>query len=142
MGYSLELEELTLTGRLGACRMRWRNELVEATTLEYDLSLGGLYTWDLDHLSLAAGVAGGASIAHQRFATRGHAPSRTSTAPYIALLANATVELGGPVFARLVVRAATRLVKRQPSKASEPELDIELALRAGLLVGLYLSPSP
>ncbi len=137
-GYTLELERLSVGMRLGTCRMDASNALVHARTYEYDGSITGMYTWDLPHLSIASGFAAGATIAHQIFETRGSAPSRTSTAPYVALALDLTMDLHGPWFLRLHTRTATELTQLQQESGLPRELRVLLALRASLLVGMYL----
>jgi hypothetical protein len=138
LGYMLEFERFTLGARLATCRMQSRNDLVRARTDEYDASLAGLYTWDFQRLSFASGIAAGAAIAHQRFETTGLAPSRTSTSPYMGVVADLTLDLSGPMFVRLDLRATTQLVHREVPQLEDTELDVMLALRGALLMGFYL----
>jgi hypothetical protein len=140
-GYSIDLQRLSLGLRLGTCQMEHQNDLLRTHTTEYDASLAGQYVWDFPRLSFAAGLAAGAAIAHQRFETQGSAPNRTSTAPYLAVITNLTVDLHGPIFLRLEARAATEFTTVQERTSVDAKVDVALALRAALLIGVYLSPA-
>jgi hypothetical protein len=137
VGYALELEPLSVGFRLGACGMQTSNDLVRAQSYVYDGSLSGTYTWDLRHVSIGAGLAAGLAITHQSFETRGRAPDRASSSPYVALLADLTISLYGPWFMRLHTRAATELAQIQAAANTPSEMRILLGLRASLLVGSY-----
>jgi hypothetical protein len=138
LGYALELERLSVGLRLGACGTQTSNDLVRAQTYAYDLSLSGMYTWDLPYVSVGTGLAAGILILHQSFETRGSAPDRASTAPYVGLLAELTVALHGPWFLRLNARGATELANIQAVSGMPEETRVLFALRASLLVGVYL----
>jgi hypothetical protein len=137
-GYTLELEHLSFSGRLGACRSTFENEYVQASTAEYEASVAGMYAWDLPQVTFATGLGLGASLAHQRFGTQGHAPSRTSLAPLLALVVDVTLALHGPLFARFDGRAVSQLTTYETQGTAERELDVTFALRGSLLVGIYL----
>ena len=139
LGYALDLEQISLGVRLGACSLHTSNDFVRAHAYAYDGSLSGSYTWDTKHVSVGAGLAAGLSIVHQSFETRGSAPDRTSTAPYLALLTDLTISLHGPWFLRIHARAATELARIQEMSGMPSETRVLLALRAALLVGTYLS---
>lgn len=141
LGYALELEQLSLGLRLGICGAQASNDLVRARAYTYDGSLSGTYTWDLPHVSVGAGLAAGLAITHQSFETRGSAPARTSTAAYVALLAELTMGLHGSWFLRLHTRAATELAEIQEAAGTPSEMRVLLALRASLLVGSYFGAS-
>ena len=136
LGYGLDFERLSLSLRLAGCRAQLENALVSTRSSEFDASVVALYAWDLKYVTLAPGLGLGVNVAHQRFDTAGRAPSRTSTAPYLAFVANLTVDLFGRTFARLDARVASELA-RVRSGASE-RLDVLLSLRAALLFGVYL----
>jgi len=82
-------------------------------------------------------MAPGVTFVHQRFETDGRAPSRLSTAPYLAFVANLSVDLFGATFLRLDGRAATQLVRVRTAPSGEEKLDVLLSLRAALLLGMY-----
>jgi hypothetical protein len=137
-GYTLELEQLSFSARFGACRSTFANERIEASTAEYEASLAGLYAFDLPRVTLAAGLGLGAALAHQRFETEGHAPSRTSLAPLLAGVVDITLALHGPLFVRFDGRAVSQLTTYERSGTAGQQLDVTFALRGALLVGMYL----
>ncbi len=137
-GYRLDFSRLSLAARAGFCRSSFDNAYLSGVTDEYDLSLAGLYVWDLPALSLGLGIGLGAVLGHQSFETTGHAPSRTSIAPLAALIANLDVDLSQRFFLRLDARAVTQLVTVKERSSEPSRLDPAMAIRAALLLGVYL----
>lgn len=138
LGYAIEFEQLSLGARIAACHEQRENDLLRTSTMEYDASLAALRAWDLAYVTLAAGATAGATIAHQRFDTLGRAPNRTSAAPYLGLITQATADLHGPLFVRLEFRAATEFASEQRNAMSDPKLAVTVSLRAAVLMGVYL----
>lgn len=136
-GYRLEPENLSLFGRLGACRSGFENRIVEATTDELVATATALHAWDLRAATLALGLGAGASLTHQQFETRGDAPDRTSVWPFVLVRANATVDVTSGVFASADVDAETHLLKVQEGSRGASELQAGVAARATVFGGMY-----
>lgn len=138
IGYSLDLDDLGVLGRLGVCRSGFDNEVVSrATTDEVDLELRLAHAWDWPAFTLHAGGGAGAALFWQRFDTRGRAPDRISPAFTFHVAAGATIDVTTRYFAAAELEAQTYLL-RMESQADSTSLNAAFALRASAGFGLRL----
>ena len=73
-GYRLDLESISIAGRLGACTSTFENAALTARTNEYAVGVTATHVWDLPFVSAYAGLGLGATMTHQSFETRGNRP--------------------------------------------------------------------
>jgi hypothetical protein len=101
-GYELVTASVSWTARVFGCRGGFANEVLSSHVDELNLQIEGAHVWDLPALSIAVGLAVGASGLHESFDTRGLAPSRQTLAATLG--ANVAVEV--PVSKSWAVEAA------------------------------------
>jgi len=107
VGYALDLEQISLSARVSACRGTHANEVVTAHDDELRLDVRGLRAVDIGIVTVEIGVAAGLSVLHQTFETLGTAPSRTAFAPSVGVSLGATIEVFAGVFAFLEASGRT-----------------------------------
>lgn len=136
-GYRVELEPVTLVGRLGWCRSGSENAAVSATTDEYDTSVTALRAWDTPWVTLAVGLGAGVELSHQSFETAGVAPSRTTWIPYGLAAFDATFTVARAWYLTAGVRAETYFMSLQETSHDAPSTEVAFAVRGTLGAGLY-----
>lgn len=95
LGYALHFRHhLSVLPRAELCESGYENDALRASTREYGLGIATLLTADMAPLFVSFGLALSVQLSHQRFETRGLAPSRLSVAPYFGLVGALGIELG------------------------------------------------
>lgn len=92
-GYALHFEALSFAARFHGCQASFKNDILRATSAAFDGELRVTHAWDLPVVSLSVGVSLGGGLFHQRFDTRGTAPSRTTPTGALTLLFGLHVDL-------------------------------------------------
>jgi hypothetical protein len=136
-GYAVEMEQLSLIARAGACRGSLANQTLSADTDEADLELRLAHAWDLPLVTLDLGVAAGAALLRQRFDTRGQADDRTSAAGHFSAALGATVALVGGVYASADAAGQTYLFRKAEPDGGDPSLGTSFALRLTFALGAH-----
>jgi hypothetical protein len=126
---------LTLLARLGGCTSSFDNEVVRATTREYELSAAALRVWDTRALSIGLGAGLGAVLTTQGFETESRATSREAFSPLGFVLASASFDLTAGYYVGLDARAAGYLLKWQRTGLAKEELQSAFAASGALLFG-------
>jgi hypothetical protein len=135
LGYHLDFPSITLAPRFGVCKSGFENDVVEATSVEYALTLAAEHAWDLSWTTLALGAGAGAAIHHQSFTSTGVAPDRVSISPLGFLSTRVARHFASSWFALLELRAEGHLLKMQERATAASELDLAFAGRAAAGLG-------
>lgn len=133
-GYAFDLGWVTVTPRLAACRERARNAFLATSTDELTADARIAHAWLLGRISLTAQVQLGAAMLHQRFATAGDAPSRTTAGALFGAGGSVGVALGGGTSLSLATELSTFVLRRGDEMSSR--WDSTLSLGAVLSVGV------
>ncbi len=132
VGYAADFAAFGVGARASACASGFANQTLQAATNAYDLETRLYHAWDLLPLSLELGLGGGASLFTQAFQTQGHAPSRQSVAPFLALTSGVAVELAHGVYAGLDLAAETHFLWLQRTGPEPARTQVGFALRTCL----------
>jgi hypothetical protein len=92
-GYRFTFPVFDLSTRIEACRARFENSFLRASTKEFAVSMRLAFTHDFQWFTLGAGVSAGPALFRQDFETRGVAPPRTTWALHLGLTAGVSVDL-------------------------------------------------
>lgn len=136
LGYRLDLENLSLTGRFSGCTSSFENEAVSARTNEYGFVLQATHTWDWDSLSAYAGLGAGATLTRQAFETRGSAPPRVSLAPVGQVVLGTSLAIFERYYLGLEGDVEGHLLKFQSTSIAPTEYRPAAAVRGVLLGGV------
>jgi len=128
-GYAFVLPVITLGPRVAYCRSGFENELLSATTDDWDATLHGELTWDLPSVSLSLGADAGVALFHQRFETTGLAPSRTTFGGEVGLDGALGIGLGGGFGLFLESGADVYVFSLEHTTTREHDLVASLAFR-------------
>lgn len=133
--YVEERPSARLSIRAGACRARYDNQHLSASTDELHLGGRAARAWDTRALTIDAGAGVGVSWFRQRFRTRGEAPPRDTAAAHLELGTSVIRYLPSGFYLAVEVAglAYALPVDRDPD---DRQLLIRLAARAGLALGL------
>jgi hypothetical protein len=136
-GWLVVRSDLTLSPRVVACRGESSNRTLDTTSDQLGVDLRLSRSWDVGkRLALDLGIAVGGELLHQRFATRGLAPSRSSIAGHVDAGAGLSVPWSrGFVAAELAAQTHIFSVEDQ---GGDRELAARFAVRAMLGLGLWL----
>jgi hypothetical protein len=138
LGYAFDRAQFGARARLSACTSGFSNANVRALTRGYDLDARIYHAWDLAMFSLEVGLGGGVGIFTQEFQSRGRAPSRVSTTPFVAVAAALAWELGWQgLYASLDVAAETHFMPLQTDAVSQAHNTAQPALRGSLGLGQH-----
>jgi hypothetical protein len=137
LGYQLDLHQVSFGARLAACTSGFENTALEARTNEYSLGVWAQYIWDIERLSLGAGVGAGASLTHQTFESTAQIPSRTSVVPGGFVLATSRYRLTRRLFVSADINVELHLMRFQETVRDDPHLEAQPALRGALGGGMY-----
>ena len=134
-GYSLDWSQFGARARFATCTSELRNRLLHATVQAHDLKVDVYHAWDVAPATLELGVGPGLSLFHQRFETRGTAPSRLSAAPFLGI--GAALQLGLPhgLYARADLQGETHFVRVIDHMQAAAELNVGFALRTSVGLG-------
>jgi hypothetical protein len=135
VGYGIDFEDIGGRVRLSGCTSGFDNGYVEATTNAYDLELRVHHAWDLAWLSIDLGLGGGGSLFSQRFTSEGRAPDRDSFAPFLALGAAVSWELGYGLYSTLDFTAETHFLSVQEVGSEDGGTRASVALRSSFGLG-------
>ena len=135
-GYAIDLAWVTITPRISACRERARNAFVRSETDDVTLDVRVAYTWRLGVLALAAQVQAGGAVLHQRFATLGEAPARTTGAAFFGGGARLGVALTRSTSASVAGELNSFVLRREDRMATRWETSLGIA--AVLAIGVEL----
>jgi hypothetical protein len=95
-------------------------------------------TWDFAALAIELGLGAGLSLFTQAFETLGHAPSRQTLAPFLAIGAGALLDLGWRgMYLRLDVAAETHFLRVQEDAQAAATQSVHFAVRPGLGIGKH-----
>lgn len=136
LGYRLDLQSVSFTTRLGACTSSFENQALKARTNEYSLSLVASHAWDLDWLSLYAGLGMGTTLTHQSFDTRGKAPARLSLSPIGLIVLGANHSISERVYIAVDATLEGHLIRYQATAVADENLRTVAALRGSVVTGL------
>jgi len=135
-GWTFVRSDLTLSPRVAACRGEFSNRTLDATTDVLALELRVAKAWDTSSLTLDLGITGGAELLHERFVTRGIAPTRSSAAAHVDAGAGISLPIArGYVGAELAAQTHFFSIEDQ---AGARQMTARFALRTLLLVGVWL----
>lgn len=134
VGYRLELPELSLGLRLGACHSRFEGPYLDANTDEYSAAAELRHTWDLTTLSVFLAADLGMTLTRQGF-SRPAVESIVSTSPLGALGGGVNVPLSQRYFATFTALAELQLMRFKPTGYDEPQLRWAFAPKALLGAG-------
>jgi hypothetical protein len=113
------------------CRSGFQNEVVDASVDELGIDLAAGRAWDLPLVTVTPFVAAGAGLFHQRFHSRGDAPTRTSALGHLDAGVKLSGDLVGKLYAALEVAAQTYFFRRHDG-GDGPAADFTVAIAAGL----------
>jgi hypothetical protein len=130
-GYSLEFPGATVGARLGWCRSGFVNDTLDSSLDELDVELRAGKAWDLPVVTLMPLVAAGGGLFHQRFGSRGDAPSRTSALAHVDAGLAVSADLSGRFYAAVEVSARTYFF-RQRSAGDQLGADFTVAISTAL----------
>ena len=137
-GYAIALANLTLTPRLTACRERARNAFLGESTDEVAADARLSHAWRWARVSLAAQVELGGALLHQRFATTGMAPARTTGAAVFGGGGSVGIALGHGASLGLASELDTFVMRRADASTMPATWRPTLAISALLSVGVQL----
>jgi hypothetical protein len=80
IGYTFDLELVSLLPVVSLCAASFSNPSLEVTTEEIELALKAVHTFSFPYVSLSLGIGAGAAFFHQSFVTTGRAPDRWTAA--------------------------------------------------------------
>ena len=135
VGYGIDFQHFGMRARLGACSSSEDNTL-NTTVKAYDSDVRVYQAWDIAPLTLELGLGVGGSVFTQRFATRGHAPTRVSFVPFLAIGAAAWLDLGGAYHAGLDLNAETHVMSIDAGNGAT-ETKAAIALRTSVSIGRH-----
>jgi hypothetical protein len=134
-GYAVELRNLSLMPRLGACRGGFENDTLRATSDQLDIELRAAHAWDLPWVTLDLGVSLGAGVLHQEFETRGIAAPRTGFTGFFGAGLGLMVDLPAGFYLLGQVDAQTyffRLAERGAPESAAVSAEFAVRPLAGL----------
>lgn len=136
-GWSWVRSDLVLSPRVVACRGGFSNRTLDATTDALAVELRVAKAWDLPRVTFDLGVSAGGELLHERFDTRGLAPSRTSPAGHVGAGAGATIPLGKRTFLSAELAAQTHFFSIE-DQAGDASMVARFAVRGVLAIGAWL----
>ncbi|WP_437660782.1 caspase family protein [Sorangium sp. So ce1182] len=134
-GYTLELRQLSVMPRLGACRGGFENDTLRASVDQLDVEVRVAHAWDFPRVTLDLGVSAGAGVLQQAFETRGVAAPRTSFVGFLGTGVGLMVDLPSGFYLLGQVDAQTYFFQQAKRGAAESApISAEFAVRplAGL----------
>jgi hypothetical protein len=137
VGYALELSSFGVRARFSSCASELVTAGLQARVLAHDLELGFHHAWDLSLVSLEASIGPGLSLFDQRFETRGAAPPRTATAPFVALGLAAELDLSRGFYSSLNVSGQTHFMRMLDRMHPDGRLTVAFAVRTTLAFGKH-----
>lgn len=136
VGYGIDFQSFGMRARLGACSSSSENAALDTTVTAYDSDVRVYQAWDMAPLTLELGLGVGGSVFTQSFATRGHAPTRVSFVPFLAIGAAAWLDLGGAYHAGLDLNAETHVMSIDEGNGAT-ETKAAIALRTSVSIGRH-----
>ncbi len=132
LGYLWEVRAVSLATRVGVCRERFENELLEGTSTEADVELRLTHAWDLPWATFELGLVPGASYIRQDLRTSGLAPARNGFAGQLFALAAASHDFGQRTYVGLEIEAGTYFLRRLDPQGWSAEFNLRSSVFAGL----------
>lgn len=134
-GYAVDWSGIGARVRISTCASGLDNRLLHASVLASDLALQLYRAWDFHWLTLDVGLGGGMSIFNQAFATRGDAPDRLATAPFVSLGLGLEASAMGGYYVRLGIGAETHFLRMIDRADQSGDVRASFALRTALGLG-------
>ena len=135
-GWSFARSDVTLSPRIAACRGEFSNRTLEATTDALALDLRVAKAWDISVLTFDLGIAAGAELLQERFATRGIAPTRTTAAAHVDAGGSVALPLAARVYLAAELAAQTHFFSIEDQDGARSPT-ARFALRSLLAIGAW-----
>jgi hypothetical protein len=113
IGYTFDLEAISLLPTASLCASSFSNSFVEVTTQEIELALRAARIFDFPYVSLHLGLGAGAAFLRQGFKTTGAAPDRWTAAGLVSTNVALTVDLTQGAFFGLDVSGILFVLRRE-----------------------------
>jgi hypothetical protein len=133
LGFTADLEELSIRPRVSVCRSSLENDVLAATSDELDGELRFIRAFDFRRLSLGVGFGAGGGLFRQRFDTTRVAPDRHTGYGALLVAVELDLELGRGVFALL--DAAGKSYFFSLRNGGDRAVESAFALRGALSLG-------
>jgi hypothetical protein len=137
VGYTFELNSFGVSARFNSCASELHNGELLGRIIAHDLEIGFHHAWDISLLTLKASLGPGISLFDQRFQTRGSAPPRVATAPFVGLGLDAQVDLSYGWYSSLGAAGQTHFMRMVDLDKPDGRLVIGFALRTTLAFGKH-----
>jgi hypothetical protein len=120
VGYGVELERLSVGGRVNACRASRETAAIEEHADELTASVRLAHAWDLPVLTVDLGAMAGGGVLRQTFTTAGQAPARLSATALIGIGGAISRELSSGFVLSLELAGVTYFYRQQASAEPRP----------------------
>jgi hypothetical protein len=132
IGYSIDLELVSLVPNVSLCSSSFSNTFVEVVTQELEVVLEVTHTFDFPYVSLEIGLGVGPAFLHQQFKTTGVAPNRWTGAGEASASLAVHLDLTHGVFAGIDGSGLIYVLRRESSAGA-----IELTAAPGAAFSIF-----
>jgi hypothetical protein len=136
LGYAVELERLSVAGRVNLCRASRESASLGEHADELTAAVRVAHAWDFPAVTVDFGAIGGGGLLRQTFVTSGVAPDRLSATALLGIGGAASRELGSGFTLSVELAGLTYFYRQQSSVAPGP---VHIAATFALETALTLS---
>ncbi|MEM9487788.1 MAG: caspase family protein [Myxococcota bacterium] len=137
-GYAVELANISIFPRFGACRSSFDNDFLSAQVDSLDLEVRISHAWDVPLLTIEPGLSLGGALFRQRFTTLGQAPARTSASGQVGASIGVIIDLAAGWHLLGDAGAYTYFFRQRESDEGSAAIEPSFAIRASLALGKRL----